>query len=256
MHKFLLVLAIAAFSTSPAFADGGLNLSWDDCGSAGVAAKTFACDTNTGSNLLVASAQIPAAVDSACGFLLTIDVHFPNGIQPDWWKIDSPFSDEQGEQPCRDSLALVTEDVPSSGMCESFFPPFGPRGSLYELRRLLGYGGDRSQIRIEGYVPYESVRQTPSHSTEYYLVGIRINHSKTVGLDACPGCVDAACMVLNEVKFIRGNCAGGPFSSSEVFVNAPLARNFITWQSEALPNCVASTFAKRSTWGRLRSLYR
>src|SRR5437016_2064419 len=106
LPRTLLIAMGAVFLPVMVHAEG-LNLSWDDCGVAGAPLRTFACNTNSGSDLLVASAQPPANMDSICGFSATIRVSSTMPVVPDWWKFRAPNqSINPIHPPCRDTSAV------------------------------------------------------------------------------------------------------------------------------------------------------
>lgn len=53
MRGTLIALALCALlGAATARAQGGINLSWDDCGALGTANQSFACDTNADSSVI------------------------------------------------------------------------------------------------------------------------------------------------------------------------------------------------------------
>src|SRR5437762_12711158 len=81
----------------------------------------------------------------------------------------------------------------------------GASGGLIE--DLLG--GNRARIRAVCAVPSEYA--TPvEEGTEAYSFKININNSKTVGLGACAGCTDQACIVLSQIKIDQLAGSGYP----------------------------------------------
>ena len=100
----------------PATGEEGLNLSWDDCGSHGASNKAFACDTNTGEDVLVLSFKLS---DDLVGFLGSqgyVDVRgYPS--LPDWWRFSEP--PPGSFQGCR---GLVLSMDTMAGACPTSFP--------------------------------------------------------------------------------------------------------------------------------------
>src|SRR5262245_55026161 len=81
---FLAVTMGGAFwVTSTASAQEGINLSWDDCGSTGTAVKTFACDTNVGSHVLVVSFASATGLEQLDGVEAVLDLQTSGTALPE-----------------------------------------------------------------------------------------------------------------------------------------------------------------------------
>src|SRR5438445_9248512 len=107
----------------------GINLSWDDCGMAGASSKFFSCDSNDGQDVLVASAQPPASLDSVCGFIARIMVSGSSTI-PDWCHFRSPTDPFDPFYPqCRDTAGVHLAIDPSSVSCPTIFGDASGSGS-------------------------------------------------------------------------------------------------------------------------------
>ena len=79
----------------------GINLSWDDCGTAGQASRNFACDLNTGSPFtMIGSFVPPAGINYFLGISADLTVQSSTASLPDWWKF--------GTVQCRGTTGLVT----------------------------------------------------------------------------------------------------------------------------------------------------
>src|SRR5690349_16915507 len=80
----LLALALAA----PAYAvqQQGVALRWDNCfGDWGSGIKSFACDTNIGSERLVLSYTLDHDKSDISGLELVLDVVYDDVSVPSWW---------------------------------------------------------------------------------------------------------------------------------------------------------------------------
>src|SRR5262245_46335209 len=108
-----LVLAIA-ISTS-AHADTtppGVNLRWDQCfGDGGVQNKSFACNTNTGTERLVASIELGSALANVSGMELYIDIGSASPAFPVWWQFKNAGSCRQA------SLQMNAVPPPGAPTC-------------------------------------------------------------------------------------------------------------------------------------------
>ena len=245
MTRFGFVLLALHLLGSIAAAAEGINLSWDDCGSAGVSFKTFACDDNAGApDIFVASFSPPPGIDDLGGVQGTIDIRSSvDGLLPDWWRhlgfLDTGLA-------CRDSNGMSV-DADFGIACDN---PFAARAPTFaELGYKFDYGPDRVRVTVGvGYLnsPYGG---TLSPGREYYAFRILMTHYRSTGVDSCAGCSAPACIVLNTIQLFDQ----ADFIDPEI--SLPLERNHVTWQT-SLPDCPLSTQARRSTWGQIKNLYR
>ena len=84
LPRLLLVASLAL--AEPSWASG-VNFSWDACTSeGGVQNKTFACDTNTGSDVLYGSFVLGTDQTNSIGIEATVDIHAQSTNLPDWWQ--------------------------------------------------------------------------------------------------------------------------------------------------------------------------
>ena len=88
-RRLLFALALAALSAMPCARAhaAGINLSWNDCGTAGVEDQSFACNTNTGAAfVLVLSVVPPAGTTAITGAEISLEFNAASPTLPDWWK--------------------------------------------------------------------------------------------------------------------------------------------------------------------------
>ena len=129
--------------------------------------------------------------------------------------------------------------------------PWGGSTGLEGTQYVIGFSGPNT-ARIKGVQAVSAAFPVAlSAGTEYYAFSLIINASKTVGPGACVGCAEAVCIVLNEIKVL-----GFPNTTQQL--TGPLARNFVTWQGGTIqtPGCPLATPTIRSSWGRIKSIYR
>src|SRR6266540_3909371 len=75
MKKTLVMTcALLALAAGLASAQTGVNLSWTDCGAAGIQNATFACTSNIGTNALIGSVLPPAGADQVNGMVGIVDL--------------------------------------------------------------------------------------------------------------------------------------------------------------------------------------
>lgn len=239
MRRMVLVSALMACSVGVAAAGpGGLNLGWDECGGhAASLNRSVACDTNLGTNTLVGSFVTPCCVTAMSGIEVVLNLEtLPSW--PAWWDTRTGS--------CRAGAITANTDFTTGPFtCFDYWAGLASSGLLMD-----GVVGDRARIRILAAVPAGTERPI-SEGTEVYAFKISISNAKTVG-DACPGCVDPVCIVLNSIDIVQplGNPGGNKF------VSAPAARSFAMWRG-GLPDCgVRATPVRNETWGMIKALYR
>lgn len=226
---------LALIANSPLFAQTGLNLSWGECGYAGAVSKTFACNTNTGSHVLVASF---AAGPGLClvGCWGQLDLQTSGAVLPAWWQFrNSGF--------CRQTALSGSAEF-SSPACLGIWQSVASFGvAAYEI----GLGGaNRARVTASVSLPIEC--QALPGGTETGAFKLILNNDKTIGTGACPGCEENACIVFNSLHLTLHDL-------TVTELDVPLDRNFVTWQGE-LPDCPGATPARNRTWGAVKTLYR
>src|SRR5262245_36203635 len=236
MKKSLLITgALLALAASTAMA-GGMNMSWTDCGAAGQQNRNFACNVNTGNNVLCVSYDPLASVPDFVGNEMTVDV-ISTGVLPAWWQMFNAGS-------CR-GTALPTLNTTFGANCGDNFAGagFGAIG----FYNLIGVNGASLLCgwAVADGVPIDA-------GTEYYALNIVINNTKTTGTGACAGCDQAVCIVANVVGL-----AYGPAATLVQSIQTPLQRNWVTWQGGVIPgSCPGNVPTSSRTWGQVKALYR
>src|SRR5262245_56977318 len=89
MRHAFFTLSTLALCARCASAGGGINLSWDDCGPYGSISRTFACNTNAGTNVIVCSAIAPVPMSQFIGMAATIELVADQPTLPSWWSLDA-----------------------------------------------------------------------------------------------------------------------------------------------------------------------
>jgi len=242
MKKLVLICFAGLALTASIASAGGISLAWNDClGAGGASNRTFACDTNVGSNDLYVSfdptLDKPDVNDCEAVIFLQ-SASFP---LPAWWQFTNSGS-------CRVfSLAAAL----GPGSC------VGPwSGSSQAVAAIAGY-------RVTAQVPFlplngalilaETSIPDPGGvavhpGTEYTAMVVRINNMRTVAT-TCTGCQDPVCLTLNEVDLLT-------VSSGDLRLANPLAHDcpsapgtWVTWQGGPTPTI-------NRTWGQIKTLYR
>jgi hypothetical protein len=235
----LLLLLLVA---SPASATG-INVYWNDCSSGATASlmRTFACNTNSGTNEMVASIDPPVGMTAVTGAIGIIDLCLSGVPLPPWWQFINAGS-------CRPT-ALGATAVFTSGpfSCADYWQGQANAVPGYQV----GYSGwDSARILVSVNLPPQLAAPMPQ-GTEYYMFKVTIRNTDTVGPSACGGCNYPACIVLNEIRLTQP--AGTPGGSPAI--SNPLNNNYLQWQA-FVANCPFIVPVKNRTWGQIKSLYR
>jgi len=237
----LICIAWLALTASIASA-GGISLAWNDClGAGGASNRTFACDTNVGSNDLYVSFDPPVAVPDVNGSTLVIYLQSASSPLPGWWQFKNAGS-------CR--LASLSAAV-GPGSC------VGPwSASSQTVVAIAAYQvtavfptlplNSARIIAVAAVPTTDAVAVQPG--TEYTAMVIRINNAKTLGA-GCTGCQDPVCLTLNEVDLVT-NLSGDVAMSNPLPYSCPAAPGtFVTRQANPTPTL-------NRTWGQVKTLYR
>ena len=242
---------------STALADG-INLSWNDCGTAGGQAAHFGCETNVGPPYeLFVSFSPPSGLEEIIGIGATIDF-YPSGRDaptlPNWWRI--------GAEECRRSKALQASADFDAGPYTCDNPYWGINASLGQS---ISHDGYRTRLIITATWD-ESTPFVPDGQVEYYAFRIRLARTSSVGAGACAGCELPVCIFAREVQFFQ------PLRfNHDPQISNSRDRQIASWHNANLsfgdirdpliypywscsPGLTVST--RPVTWGRIQSLYR
>ena len=264
----LTVIALAltsgiAAAQSPTPPPGSVALRWDDCFTDhGAAARTFACDTNSGSDLLVISAFPPVDLPQLVGAESALTVWSTGGSMPAWWSFAAGG--------CRNTAGLGIAFSPPSTSTTCLDPWLGQAAGGYAFEPTY-YAPNVARLRTVCAIPGST--SVPAN-TEVYVTTLLFRHSKTVGTGSCSGCPTAACIGLQFVKLDQTTGVGDfqmlqplPGSTSDVVgwqMDASMPENIVTIPHETyyewgktFSSCSAAvTSARHPTWGAVKSLYR
>jgi hypothetical protein len=233
----------------------GSTFFWNDCGLGPTAttARTFACNTNTGSHILVGSFDPVAGLTEVVGVSAMLDLASDTCPLPDWWQFKNPGT-------CRQS-AMSANFILMNGQ-ESCVSPWQAHLVGGVTTYMTGFLGDYRRVRmaVTGTMSTEFAVPVTS-GTEYYAFNLVIDNAKTVGSGACTGCSAQVCIVLDEIKLIQpaGTPGGSPVLTS------PISSYFVGWQFANSSICyhaldpgplTCATPVYNRTWGQIKSLYR
>ena len=268
--RLLSVLAIVAVA-SPARGQvrapdpGAVLLRWDSCwGDGGADSRSFACDSNAGSDVLVFSAISQNAIPDLNGAIVSLAIVPAGGVLPSWWSFEAgqcrhlvppvviidthaPTNAEQ----CFDPWASL---APSS-IAPAALTPSAPGGIAYDITCALPGTGT---VAVPG-------------GQELFLVRMTVTHGGTAGAGACAGCLTGCCLGVSRVRLTR------PGSESALTLVGGLPGTHgdtVGWQTSGdalsgvlalsdtygyytdFTTCSTSTEAHRPTWSQVKRLYR
>jgi len=236
-----LLVALALLFATAAHA-GRLNLRWNAClGDGGVQNRAFACDTNLGSEKLVATFNLPFAVNGVMSIDGFMNIAFFSPALPAWWEFGVGGN-------CRPSSLLATATLPAGASACIDFTDSG-RDAFY-IYQAGQFGSNKAQLEVlSPFIPNGAFDLAAGQ--EYLAFTLTIDHQKTVGARGCGGCLVPACLGLNPIRLLRQ-----PPDYVPVFPTSGTT-HIATWQgSTIVPFCVGLTPTRPSTWGEVKALYR
>ena len=242
VKKTLILCGVSLLLTATAASAAGINLSWDNCGTAGTWNKLFACDTNTGSAVLVASVVAPAGIGLWTSFETEILLQSDVAALPDWWRLRNQTG-QTGQ--CRNGALSASQDftgAPYAGACQDVFLNGGAGGIKTYI---VEFGGaNRARLAMVFSVPTAS--QVPlNEGVEYFAARATVLYTKSFGTGSCGGCLDEVWLVCTYVRCLQP--AGSP--GGNITVTNPAQRYYVYWNRGVTP-------ARSATWGAVKSLYR
>ena len=246
MKKILTLSAALMLCASFAMAQGGVGLYVGlDC--AGGTPVTNTCTTNGGSAFSAfGTCVLPNGLvkHNFVGEISIVDVQTTLATIPDWWRADA----------CRSTaFSLRTDGSITGATCfTTLWDAAVPAGN--NIAGSVTNGGNRERLNLGAVLLPTAVYDLNGDGvTEEAVFILGVSKAKSVGTGACTGCLQGACIVLNEIQ-IQGQSDAS--NADYVHLTTPLAgRNFITYNSGA-PTCAASTPTQNRTWGSIKALYR
>lgn len=258
----MFAFAALALAGAPAGAQSGhVAMRWNDCfGDGGTRVRTFACDTNSGSEMLVVSAFPPVDMPQLNGASLVIDVLTSGETLPSWWQFQTGG--------CRTGSGMLSVQFtppPTAATCTDTWLSSAAGGMDFSYPWAFPGGARvRVVVGIPGSVPVLA-------GTEVFICRVRVSHAKTVGTGACSGCTGGLCIGLTSVVLTQPSGVGDQL----LFDPLPgTASDATSWQTDMVmtsvihpghggfglvkdfTSCVAATDAARPTWGAIKRMYR
>lgn len=247
--RTLLLAALLLVGARCAHAQSGLNLFWNNChADGGGIYRSFACNTNSGSDVLVASVVVPEAIPHFAAARVIVTVHMSGGVITPWWQVAA------GQ--CRANAILPTFDpnqMPASEACPTIWGSIVPLQVFAVQPDLNGYGG-AFRLNAGAAVAEESAFPVLQDGTDLLLCQFVIRHSKSTGTGACEGCSSGACFLF-EVADLQQYPPYAIYRVTWPSVSRWAYYNSAGWSAQDvwIPCAVP---ALNRTWGAIKSLYR
>jgi hypothetical protein len=237
---------LSLFASSALAGAAGLNLSWDDCGAAGTSQKNFACASNSGANIMFASAVVGVPVPQLNGHEGVIDLQTNEATLSDWWKIGGT-----GAAPnCRPATTITSNFDFVGGPFSCLDPWTGSAAGGVNFTQAFN-GPNRARIRTVCAIPGSTAI---TGTDEYYVYKVTMTNVRSTGTGSCAGCADGACIVLNSIDFTQ------PAGVGNFKITNPLVQRHVLWQAGGSAigglGCPAQVPTRNQTWGSVKSLYR
>ena len=245
----LALLTSALVSSAQA---GGVALRWDACFGEGTSTfiKSFACNTNAGSEQLVGSFVLPQDMPEVTANEIVVDflTFDPTSIAdgpgpfswppiPEWWKFIAAGT-------CRrTAMRLMASNEPGSDQCPDW--AVGQAVSAIGAYTVGERGPWEARMRMGTAVPQAAATSLLA-GTEYFSFALTVTHAGTVGVGACAGCSLPIAIMLTAVKVV----AQSPMF--DVVVQGPVNgtdSNVAFWRPAPVPT-------HTTTWSALKALYR
>ncbi len=244
----VLVACAQLLSPPRATSAPAINLAWNDCidGATATLNKNFACDTNAGSDVMVASFVAPTGMNQ----FISVEIYYEItqgtcGATAPWWQV-------KGVGKCRNgALTLNGDFTASSGACDA---------SAWSVPAVGGVGAVTNDLPTPGHSMGNGVVAVPvanvvalTADVHYYGVKIVLSHAKTVGTGACVGCSIPWCFRLARLRLVQPTGSPG----GNVDIVSVGTRAHVTYQAPDPSVCMGyCTPTHRSTWGSVKALYR
>jgi len=235
-----------------------VSIAWDHClaQGTGVQNRTFACDANSGQEVLVGAFRLDADMANVIGTEIVIQLAAADATLPAWWQYWYTGS-------CRQTSLSVNSTVdPGDTACPDWsgglmFVGIGTYCTSTGTCVDRPSSANEVRLKVVEAVPQQDATLV-SGGQDHFVFNLVIDHAKTVGAGACGGCNVPVCLVLNSVDVI----AKGNLETRLLTQPSSPGGNFVTWQGGGVPvagggtGCPAATPTRAGTWGALKSLYR
>ena len=250
MKRVTLLCGLLLAMTATVASAAGVGIRWTECiGDGGTLNRNFACNVNTGSNVLVGTFQLGAAgLAQVSGEEIVVDLGSASATLPAWWQFKNAGTCRTG------SLAIGAAPTANAANCADWGG--GLAGAGLGAYIIGARGPNTARVVAASAVPPSGL-QDLGGGQEYFAFTLAINNLKTVN-GGCTGCQTAVCIVFNSLNMTT------PVLANNVLLTGPsngTDADFCTWQGGAgvivggTPGCGAATPTKNATWGAVKAMY-
>lgn len=242
----MAAIAIALTFANPCPAGAaGANLAWNACLSEGGAAnKDFACNSNTGTNVLYGSFVLAASQPLCTGIEATVEISASADSLPAWWQLFNVGA-------CRRTSLAASFEVSSDPgtSCTDMWQGTGVGGlgayhTYWTIPQVTSGQANQASIRFGAAVPVDSPLQLTA-GVEYYAFKLMVNNAKSNGAGSCSGCSTPVCILLSNLNVVQSD-------NQHESLTVAQTSNLVTWQ--AATSCPGAMAAQNITWGQIRSV--
>jgi len=256
MKKITLLCGLLLAVTATVAAAGpGVGLTWLNCSTdGGVQNRSFACNSNAGSNQLVGTFELGASLPGVVGTEIVIDIATAGAVLPAWWEFKNVGT-------CRTASLTMNQVLSAAAVNCIDWAQGASAGGIGAYN--IGARGPNTARMVAALAVAASGAADLEPGTEYFSFNLLINNAKSVGTGSCAGCSTPACIVFNSINVVPPAPAPGVKLSGGLNPGS----DFATWQGGAgvITNppqggggsgCPAATPTTNKTWGQVKTLYR
>ena len=252
MKKVTLLCGLLLALSASVAAAAGVGIRWQGCLSDGAAInRNFACNSNSGSNILVGTFQTGAAgLASVSGNEVVIDLASASNPLPAWWQMKNAGT-------CRQAALTMNFVAPGSAVNCADWALGAAAGGIGAYN--IGLRGPNTARIVAALAVAPDNLQDLVSGQEYFSFNVSITNIKSTGTGNCAGCTDAVCIVFNSLNLTT------PVLQNNVLLTGPengTDGNFCTWQgglgvvTPGGSGCPQATPTQNKTWSQVKALYR
>jgi hypothetical protein len=251
MKRVTLLCGLLLAMSATVAAASGVGIRWSAClGDGGAINKTFACNSNLGTNQLVGTFALGAAgLLQVSGNEVVIDIASTTNPLPQWWQFKNPGT-------CRATALAMNFTYSALAVNCADWAQAQSAGGIGAYN--IGARGPNTARIVAAIAVPPTALQDLVGGQEYFAFNVTISNTKSTGTGSCPGCNDPICIVFNSC-----NCTT-PVLANNIKLTGPengSDGDFCTWQgpfngsTQGGIGCGGATPTRNATWGAVKALY-
>jgi len=201
---WLLAMLLVRGAPRTSLAAQGVNLSWSRCFGEGVGTqnRNFACNTNTGSNVMTGSFVLSSEMSQVIGTEIVLQLAAAGDLLPSWWDFFNVAS-------CRPtSLSANFVANPADAVCVDWSQgqATGGLGAYCDIYANCAGGPTSRNAAIVKIVDATTPAngQDLEGGVEYFDFNIVINNTRTLSFSGCGGCTIPVCIAQLDRRRAEG----------------------------------------------------